>query len=119
MRIYAILEDVGSEYETLVPVKISLKPFNDNCYFIDLENDEQYDITIDKDNSSYGIWAPYNTTTLEHVWYDTIAKYFDTDEENPLFLDEEGYHRDEVVEATKYQKYENGLPIGEPYFEEY
>lgn len=117
VRIYAVLKDVGSEYETLAPIKISLKPFEDNCYFVDLEDSEQYDITIDEYSPDYGVWMPYNTIALEHGYYDTNIKYFDTDEENPVFLDKEGYVKDEVVDATKCQKYEKGLPVGDPYYE--
>jgi translation elongation factor P/translation initiation factor 5A len=117
VRIYAVLEDVGSEYETLAPVKISLKPFDNNCYFVDLEDSEQYDITIDEYSSDYGVWMPYNTIIRENGRYDLITKYFDTDEENPIFLDKEGYTKDEVVYATKCQKYEKGLPVGDPYYD--
>lgn len=57
VRIYAILEDVGSEYETIVPTKISLKPLGEDCYFIDMEDSECYNTDMD-----YNMWIPYNTT---------------------------------------------------------
>lgn len=117
VRIYAILEDVGSEYETLAPVKISLKPFDDNCYFVDLEDSEQYDITIEECSSDYGVWMPYNTITRTWGYYDTRIKYFDIDEDNPIFFDGEGLYKDGVVETTKCQKYEKGLPVGDPYYD--
>lgn len=117
VRIYAVLEDVGSDYQVLSPTMISLKPFDDNCYFLDLEDSEQYGIWVNEFQLDCKPWAPYNAITQEYGWYDTNIEYFDDDEDNPILLDEEGYRKNGVVEATKCQKYEKGLPVGDPYYE--
>ena len=113
VRIYVILEDVGSEYETLVPTEISLKPFEDNCYYLDLEENCSYNSVIyegDWDNIN---WKPFNVLYQEHVWFDIDNNKFIQEEDLPY-----NYNDEKFLEGYKYQKYENGEPIGKPYFEE-
>ena len=42
MRIFAQFEDVGTEYFCLAPTKISLTPFEEDCFYIDIEPDKIY-----------------------------------------------------------------------------
>ena len=116
MRLFAVLEDVGTEYETLAPTKISLMPFEENCWYMDIEEYFEYE-TIKYEDTDETSWIPYNTIVMTYGFYDPKLKFFDEYEDNPIFLDSEGYLRLDVVETTKHQKYEKGLPIGEPYFD--
>lgn len=116
MRLFAVLEDVGSEYETIAPTKISLTPFEKGCWYMDIEEYFEYE-TIKHEDLDETSWVPYNTITMTHGFYDPKLDYFDEDECNPIFLDKEENFRDEVIETTRYQKYKEGLPIGEPYFD--
>ena len=116
MRIYAILEDVGSEYETLAPIKISLTPFTKDCYFLDLNDDIKEYKTVSHEGEGCD-WRPFNGIYREYCWYDPVTKLFG-EEDSYYFLDDEGYCRDRVLEGSKCQKYKDGFPIGEPYFEE-
>lgn len=116
MRLFAVLEDVGTEYETLAPTKISLIPFEEDCWYMDMEECFEYE-TIKYEDLDETSWIPYNTIVMTHGFYDPKLNYFDEDEYNPIFLDEEENVRDEVIETNKYQKYREGLPIGEPYFD--
>lgn len=116
MRLFAILEDVGSEYETIAPTKISLKPFKEHCWYVDIEEEFYYE-TIKREDEDKTSWSPYNAIVMTHGFYNPKLDYFDEDEYGPIFRDEKGNIRDEVIEITRYQKYEEGLPIGEPYFD--
>ena len=129
MRIYAILEDVGSEYETLAPIIISLVPFNEDCYFIELEGSEQYDTIINEGSEDYGNWKPYNVefalgeyfcnpNTGEYINSKVVSWSFDEIElENGEIInpDDPKYENWEC-EWILFQRYENGLPVGKPYF---
>lgn len=42
MRVFAQFEDVGTEYFCLAPVKISLTPFEEDCFYIDIEPNKVY-----------------------------------------------------------------------------
>lgn len=117
VRIYVILENVGSEYGTTVPSNISLSPYDKDCYYLDLVDSERYDTVIMEGEDDETNFLPYNAIIEEHGWYDPISKIFDFDEENPIFLNEKGYMRDEVTEAFKCQKYVEGHPVGDPYYE--
>lgn len=116
MRLFAVLEDVGTEYETLAPTKISLMPFEEDCWYMDIEEYFEYE-TIKYEDLDETSWMPYNTIVMTCGFYDPKLNYFDEDEYNPIFLDKEENVRDEVIETNRYQKYEKGLPIGEPYFD--
>lgn len=116
MRLFAVLKDVGTEYETLAPTKISLIPFEEDCWYMDMEECFEYE-TIKYEDLDETSWIPYNTIVMTHGFYDPKLNYFDEDDYNPIFLDEEENVRDEVIETNKYQKYREGLPIGEPYFD--
>lgn len=113
VRIYATLEDVGSEYETLAPTQISLKPFDIDCYYLDLEENLYYDTVIYEGGWDDIKWKPFNVIYQEHMFFD---------KHNNKFLYPEDYSDDwedkGILEGYRYQKYENGKPIGEPYFEE-
>lgn len=128
MRIYAILEDVGSEYYTIAPVKISLTPFNGDCYFIDLEEGQTYEtISVECDESD---WRPYNGVvnlgtyfcnpdTGEYINSRIVVWSFDKIElENGEIINPKDPKYDNWESDWQlFQKYENGLPIGKPYFE--
>lgn len=111
MRIYAILENVGSEYYTEAPVKISLTPFNEECSFLDLEEGQTYE-TVWDEGGEESDWRPYNSIHRIHTWYNPKTNEYDSDES---VWDEE----DALIEGEMCQKYENGIPVGKPYFEEY
>lgn len=111
MRIYAILEDVGSEYSTVAPIKISLNPFDEDCYFLDLEEKQTYE-TVLFEGGEESDWKPYNGINRIYTWYNPKTNEYSSDED---FWDEE----DDLIEGEMCQKYENGIPIGKPYFEEY
>lgn len=110
MRIYAILEDIGSEYYTLAPVKISLTPFNEDCSFIDIEEGQVCKTTLYEGDESSD-WKPYNGIHRTLTWYNFETKEFSLDE---TIWDENANFQ----QGEKCQKYENGIPVGEPYFEE-
>ena len=110
MRIYAILEDVGSEYYTLAPVKISLTPFSEECSFIDIEEGQVCE-TILYEGGEDSDWRPYNGIHRTLTWYNSETKEFSLDE---TIWDENA----DFQQGEKCQKYENGIPVGEPYFEE-
>ena len=129
MRIYAILEDVGSEYETLAPITISLNPFDDNCYFIDLEDSKQYDTIINEGYEDYGNWKPYNVefalgeyfcnpSTEEYINSKIISWSFDEIElENGEIINlEDPKYKDWECGWILFQRYEKGLPVDKPYF---
>lgn len=129
MRIYAILEDVGSEYYTFAPVKISLNPFDNNCYFIDLEDSRQYDTIISEGCKDYGNWKPYNVefalgeyfcnpSTGEYINSKIISWSFDEIElENGEIINlEDPKYTDWECEWILFQRYEKGLPVDKPYF---
>ena len=129
MRIYAILEDVGSEYETLAPITISLNPFDNNCYFIDLEDSKQYDTIISEGDEDYGNWKPYNVeftlgeyfcnpNTEEYINSKIISWSFDEIElENGEIINlEDPKYTDWECEWILFQRYEKGLPVDKPYF---
>lgn len=129
MRIYAVLEDVGSEYYTLAPAKISLNPFDDDCYFIDLEDSKQYNTIIDETSEGYENWKPYNVevslgeyfcnpNTGEYINSRVVSWSFgEIDLENGETINiEDPKYEDWECEWILYQQYEKGLPVGKPYF---
>jgi len=129
MRIYAVLEDVGSEYYTLAPTKISLNPFDDDCYFIDLEDSKQYNTIIDETSEGYENWKPYNVefalgeyfcnpSTGEYINSKVISWSFDEIklENGEIINTEDPKYEDWECEWILYQQYEKGLPVGKPYF---
>ena len=105
MKIFAILEDIDG---IIVPTAISLTPFKKLCYYIDLDKNNKYS-TIGEEGE-YADWKIWNGTFKEYTWYDPITKTFGDE-------DTFGYSRlEKCIDGYKYQKYKNGLPIGEPYF---
>ena len=129
MRLYAILEDVGSEYETLAPVTISLTPFDNECYFIDLEGLNRYNTIIDEGNEDYGNWKPYNaevalgnyfcnSNTGEFIYSKIISwSSFEIELENgEVIQHNDPKYKDWDDNYILFQQYKNGLPVGEPYF---
>ena len=132
MRIYAILEDVGSEYYTLAPTKISLTPFDDNCYFIDLEDSKQYDTIIIEGSKDYGNWKPYNTEIVlgEYFCNPSTGEYINSRvvnwsmheiteielENGEIINCDDPKYEDWECDWYLFQKYEKGLPAGKPYF---
>jgi hypothetical protein len=129
MRIYTVLEDVGSEYYTLAPAKISLNPFDDDCYFIDLEDSKQYNTIIDETSEGYENWKPYNVevvlgeyfcnpSTGEYINSRVVSWSFDKIKlENGETINiEDPKYEDWECEWVLYQQYEKGLPVGKPYF---
>lgn len=117
VRIFAVLNDIGSEYEAVAPIKISLKPFKKNCYYMDLEDGKQYKTVYEEDDTKNHNWKPWSGVFKEYSWYDPVTKRFG-DEDSEYFLDEDGYSIDGILEGDKCQKYEKGVPVGEPYFEQ-
>lgn len=113
VRIYAVLEDVGSEYETLAPTQISLKPFDDDCYYLDLEENKSYDTVIYEGGWDNIDWKPFNVIYQEYMYFDKHNNKF-------LYEDDltEDWDDKEILEGCRCQQYKNGKPIGEPYFEE-
>lgn len=124
VRIFAQLEDVGSEYETLAPVSISLTPFKENCVCLDLEDDKIYNTVMYEAGEEDTYWKPYNIAHFlgEYVkniktgellgpivgWCVGKGKYtcsFKDGVEITITND--------LREYEVYQKYENGKPIGE------
>lgn len=60
MRIYAEIEDIGTEYCSLVPTKISLDPIKGrNCYYIDLEPGKEYYSCRFEGAEEEFDWKPY------------------------------------------------------------
>jgi hypothetical protein len=104
---YSTIEDWdGNEFVS----EISLFPIDD-CYYVDLNDSETWNLDTEEK-------LPYTGTfRLEHGFYDPETKIFG-DEDTDSFYDEDDIMYDRVYEANKYQKYENGQPVGEPYFEE-
>lgn len=111
MRIYAILENVGSEYYTEAPVKISLTPFDEDCSFLDLEEGQTYE-TVLFEGGEESDWRPYKGVHRKYSWYNPETNEFSTDE---TIWGEDA----NIQEGDICQKYENGIPVGESYFEEY
>lgn len=107
MRLYANLEDVGSEYITMAPTKLSLEPFND-CYYIDLPESGIIEDIVAFEGDRRSIWKPYNGINRIYCYYNYSKKEIDWDGE-----------KDDSVEGDWCQEYKNGVPIGDPYFEEY
>lgn len=130
MKVYAILEDVGSEYETLAPVEISMTPFKENCYFVDLVENQTYVTIITENQEDFGIWEPYNCekpigeyfcnpTTGEYINSKIIDWDFDGEielENGEIINFTDPKYVDWELEWILFQKYENGLPVGKPYF---
>lgn len=129
MRLYAILEDVGSEYETLAPITISLTPFDNECYFIDLEGSNRYNTIIDEDSEDCGNWNPYNAevalgnyacnpNTGEYINSEIISwSCYEVELENGEIIKfNDPKYKDWDYEYVLFQQYKNGLPVGEPYF---
>lgn len=135
MRIFAKFEDVGSEYETLAPVKISAAPFDGECYYLDLEGGKIYYSIKEEGGKEAEGWKIYNgkkylgeflvkPKTGEYIGsrivetcYDGLNSYvrLEDGEEIPLDDNLETYNGYEN-EWYLYQDYSNGKPIGEPYW---
>lgn len=107
MRLYANLDDVGSEYFTIAPTQLSLEPFN-GCHYIDLPESGITENIIMFEGDRHTIWKPYNGINRIYCYYNYSKKEIDWDGE-----------MDDSVEGDWCQEYKNGVPIGEPYFEEY
>lgn len=129
MRLYAILGDVGSEYETIAPTKISLTPFEGACDFIDLEENKTYETISYEVMDEASPWRPYNgvISTGDYCKHKDsgeligpIMGYTYSGRGCTIHLenDFEMLLNDNHVIGYMYQKYENGEPIGEPYFVE-
>lgn len=70
VRIYAIIEEFGGYYVSRGISKISLTPFDGECYYIDLEPDTIYE-TIEE----LFDWKPYNLTEYaEFLLYNPNTK---------------------------------------------
>ena len=90
--------------------KISLTPLKE-CYYIDLDDSEIWNLDIEEK-------LPYTGTfRIQWGFYDPETGIFGN-EDTPEFYNKDGEMYNRIYEADKYQKYENGQPIGEPYFEE-
>lgn len=128
MRIFARLEDTGINETNIEPVCISLKPFEGECYFIDVTDKP---INIDIFDDYYGNWNVYtglkylgnyfrNENTGEYI--DSPIVTFNNGKmtfENEITIDSWDDKYDDWREYKCYQEYKNGEPIGKPYFEEY
>jgi hypothetical protein len=128
VRIFAQLEDVGSEYETLAPVSISLTPFKENCVCLDLEDDKIYNTVMYEAGEEDTYWKPYN---IVHFLGEYVKNIKTGELLGPIvgwcmsgkgtIVDlEDGTEikiTNDLITGMLYQKYENGQPIGEPYFE--
>lgn len=106
MRLYAKLTDVGTEYCTLAPTIISLKPFK-GCYFIDIPEKSKLKNVVTYEGEST-IWKKYDGIHKISCFYNERLKEIDYNEEY-----------EDSVEGVLCQKYENGVPIGESYFKPY
>lgn len=58
MKIFAQFEDVGTEYFCLAPVKISLTPFKEDCFYIDIEPNKVYDSCQFEGEEKFD-WKPF------------------------------------------------------------
>lgn len=58
MRIFAQIEDVGTEYVCLVPLKISLTPFKKDCFYIDIEPNKVYNSCHLEEEEKFD-WKPF------------------------------------------------------------
>lgn len=59
MKIFAQFEDVGSEYFCLAPVKISLTPFKEDCFYIDIEPNKVYNSCQFEGAEENFDWKPF------------------------------------------------------------
>ena len=115
MRLYAQIEDVGTEYYCLAPLKMSLNPFKSKCYYIDIESKKSYRTSYLEGDKNFD-WKPFNCKVTEWTFYDPVTKIFG-DEDTKEFLDDEGYMLDRIQEGRRILEYKEGLLIKE-YFKE-
>lgn len=113
IRLYAYLTSIGddSRYTITIPAKISLTPFGNNCYYVDLEGSNEYLTAECKDrfeverqgNTLKGTfcWKPYNDTC-------TIIGYKNP-ESGELSLEADPNY----IFGMIVQKYENGRLVCE------
>lgn len=131
MRIYAKFEDVGSE--TFIPVVISIEPFYNNCYYLDLEKGKTYYSAIQGDG---GEWKMYNGSEYlgEFLYNPKTGDYINSSVENYYergayvrLEDGRKILRDKNSETyngyesnwCQYQDYKEGKPVGEPYWKNF
>lgn len=107
MRLYADLTDVGSEYYTLAPTKLSLQPF-EGCYFVDIPTNGILENVVYSEGDDKTIWTLYNGINRVQCYYSLSRKEIDHNEE-----------WEDSIEGDMCQEFVNGTPIGEPYFESY
>lgn len=131
MRIYAKLEQTIDN--GLIPTWISLKPFTEECYFIDVTDTP---INIEILDDICGDWTVYtgeqylgeyfyNSTTGEYI--DSPIAYVKVDKSKYIITFENGLEIDAWDDKYKdwsdnfygYQKYKDGEPIGNIIFTEY
>lgn len=131
IRLFAVLEDVGSEYETFAPTRLSLTPFEGDCYFLDLEDGKSYDVVEYEGDYEPSCWKPYNGehTLGEYLFNPETQEYINSPVVGCSWGDECIYtlkdgreisdeNLDENFEAEWMlcQEYKDGLPVGKPYF---
>lgn len=128
VRIFAQLEDVGSEYYTYAPVRISATPFIGDCMYLDLEGIEVYN-TVDFEGENASSWKPYNGiyTIGEYVknvktgeMLGPVVGWTMSGKGTTVDLEDgtEIKITNDLKTGMLYQKYENGQPTDKPYFEE-
>lgn len=132
VRLYAIM-NTGYDDMCYYPEAISLSPISDfNCWYIDLEEKIQYPSVVDLDEPDDD-WKPYNasvfigefivnTETGEELEYPVETSIINGEEivivltnGDKIYLERPEW--DDWVDGNfKYQRYQNGEPVGEPYF---
>ena len=111
MRIYCILENRGEEYfKMFVPTKISAKPFDNDCYYIDIDEMSVFNTIDDEEGESD--WKPYNTIIREWGSLDTKTnKFIPISQDNSEFRRKDGFLFDWVKNVYQNKVYHNGTLI--------
>lgn len=90
--------------------EVSLTPFKGECYYVDLEDNKVYDISLMCGDYDCDLKV-YNGTFEKYGWWDSKNNRFIEDEDE--LIDED----DPYTEGCWCQKYKEGKPVGEPYFD--
>lgn len=109
MRIYGHFE---YDYEGLDLYEISLSPFEDNCYYTELGQEDRCEAYIDDLESSS--WNPYNVEIRDYCIYSpTLDTYMSEEEANNKAAEDTEF--DDFEDAEKITVYKEGKLI-EEYF---
>lgn len=108
MRIFGKFE-IG--YEGLDLYRISLTPFSEDCYYLDLDGEDTCETYIGSIEDSS--WKPYNVEIIEDCEYSpTLDTYMSEDEANEGLMDDNELD-DDFVDAEKITVYKEGKLIKE------